>query len=145
MRITEKRLRILMDLKPRLTVDARRALMKVLCEGKKVDLVALELGISSQGIRKNIRDLKIMNLKLTSSYDSSLLLSDLATKLCLRDCDYISATNLLSEVCKSLGGQVQRNNKNGEIKFILDDMVFIAYLNDYDDSVHPWGVDSYLA
>ncbi|EJL6492158.1 hypothetical protein NMR92_003114 [Vibrio cholerae] len=144
MRITEKRLSLLLDLKPRISDQARQALIDIICHQKKLTDIAEQYDLSPQGIRKNIRELEILDLKVSSSYDSSLFFSEYAHRLCMNEYPYVEAITLLSSVCRSLGGEVNHNRNNGDYTFTLDDMIYVTYLNDFDDPVRPWGIDSYL-
>lgn len=144
MRITEKRLNLLFDLKPRISEQAKKALKAIICNQEKLVDVAKQYSLSPQGIRKNIRELEIFDMKLSSSYDSNLLLSEYAHRLCMNEYPYAEAITLLSSMCLSLKGEVNRNPNNGDYTFTLDDMVYVVYLNNFDDPVRPWGIDSYL-
>lgn len=144
MRTTENRLNLLLDLKPRIGEQARKALLAIICHQKKLADIAVQYKLTPQGIRKNIRELEVLELKLSSSYDSSLILSEYAHRLCINELPYVEAVKLLSSVCRSLGGEVSHNHKNGDYTFMLDNMIYVTYLNNFDDPVRPWGIDSYL-
>ncbi len=145
MRITESRLNLLMDLKPRLTLSARNALAEVCCHKENIDIAANKYNLTRQGIAKNIRELEILNIKISNSYDSSLLLGEYGHRLCMLEFSYIDAVEHLSNMCRTLGGNVERNTSNGEVTFKLDNMTFVTYLNKFDDPNRPWGIESYLS
>jgi hypothetical protein len=121
-----------MELKPRLSSVAKSALISVLCDDKNIDVIAVELGISRQGIAKNIRDIEILDMKLAGAVSSSTVFSTLSDRLSLEPKQsYGNSMKLLSDVCLALGGSVERRDLSGDMEFIftLDDHIHVAYLN----------------
>jgi len=145
MRFTEDRLNFLMDLKPRLTPSARNALIDVCCHEENIDIAANNHDITRQGIAKNIRELEILDIKISNSYDSSLLLGEYGNRLCTLNICYIDAVKHLSIMCHTLGGDVERNTSSGEVIFKLDRMTFVTHLNRPDDPDRLWSIHSFLS
>ena len=144
MRFTKKRLDYLFLFMPRLSDEAKAAVEKICVRGEEVSKVASVLGLSTQGIGKNVRKLEILDLKLSSAFSTSTLLHELAHKLLMIDCEYSVAVKILSDVCFSLGGVVKRNvPQSGEYTFELENVGLLIFLNQFHEPNRLWDLHSY--
>lgn len=129
---------------PRVKVDSKSAMIDVACDGMSILRSARKYGVTHQSLSKNLLKLKDVQKKIRTASDllpSSYLLKENAHALLMADVSFLKAKIFLSELCESIGGNVDTADSSNEIKLYLDGTVTCIFLNPDESYEREWSYD----
>jgi hypothetical protein len=126
---------------PRLKEDPVKAMIDVACHGHSILGSAQKYGITHQSLSKNLINLKGLQDKIFTArglFPSGYLLGENAHALLIAEVSFSESVKILQDMCHSLGGKVEYNEQTDEVKFYLEKILTILYLNPNKTYEYDW-------